>query len=82
MGRNQVHSDEPFLQWQLGILKDSANSTREIVLALVTTVTTISTSDTVVLATVWTYNVITPTSLCKSILANILAVEVVDNRDN
>ena len=51
-------------------------------LAVVAAITSVSTSHTVVLTAMWANNVITPTNLCKRLLANLFVVEVVDDCDN
>jgi hypothetical protein len=48
-------------------------------LALIAAETTVRTSCTVVLATVGAYNVLTPTYLGKSLLADVFVVEVLNH---
>jgi hypothetical protein len=67
------------LEWEFGVLKDSACKTREVMLASIAAKTTISTSCAMVFATMGAHNVITPTCFDKSILANFLVMEVVDD---
>ena len=51
-------------------------------LAVVAAITSVSTSHTMVFATMGTNNIVTPTCLHKRLLANVLVVEVVDDCDN
>lgn len=51
-------------------------------LAVVAAITSVSTSHTVVLATMGANHIITPTNLRKCLLANLLVVEVVNDCDN
>ena len=51
-------------------------------LALIATITSVSTSYTVVFFTMGAYNVITPTYLGKRLLADVFVVEVVNHCDN
>jgi hypothetical protein len=73
---NEVHGNEPLLQGQFGVLEYRACGAREVVLALVATETSVSTSDTMVLSAMWAYDITTPTCLCESLLADILAAEI------
>ena len=51
-------------------------------LAVVAAITSVSTSHTVVLTAMGANDVITPTNLRKRLLADLLIIEVVDDRDN
>jgi cobalamin synthase len=79
MRRDKVHGNEPLLERKLGVLKDCTCGTGEVMLAVVATITSVSTSHTVVLTAMGANNVITPTNLRKRLLANLFVVEVVDN---
>ena len=79
MGRDKVHGNEPLLEWQLGVLKDSTRKTREVMLAVVATETSIGTSHAMVVSAMRANHIVTPTNIHKCLLANILIVEVLDN---
>jgi hypothetical protein len=76
---NEIHGNEPLLERQFGVLKDSAFKTREIALALVAAKFAILASGAMVLSTKRANHVITPTCFNKSILANVFVIEVVDD---
>jgi hypothetical protein len=67
------------LEWQFGILKDSAFKTREIALAFIAAKFAILASGTMVLSTKRTNHVITPTSIHKCFFADVFVIEVVDD---
>jgi hypothetical protein len=57
MRRDKVHSQEPLDKWQLGILKDCTNKTREVPSASLATELTILAYNTMMTTTIWAYNV-------------------------
>ena len=79
MGRDKVHGNKPLLERKLGVLKDSTRKTREVMLAIVATETSIGTSYTMVLSAMRANHIVTPTNIHKCLLANVLIVEVLDN---
>jgi hypothetical protein len=80
VGRDKVHSNEPLDKWQLGILENCANETREILVAPCAMVTSILGHLAMVLATIRANNVLlvtnTPTCLSDGLLALVIRGEV------
>ena len=79
MRRNKIHCYEPFLKWKVGIFKYRSNQAREVMLALITTETTVLALYAMVLTTMWTNNIISPTSFCKCLFADILVIEMINH---
>ena len=83
MGRDKIHSQEPLDEWQLGILEDSTNETREILATVLATELTVLASHAVMTATVRTNNItIRPTTFDDGLLALLVRVEIRGEGDN
>jgi hypothetical protein len=81
--RDKVHSQEPLDKWQLGILEDSTNETREILATVLATELTVLASHAVMTTTVGAYYItIRPTTLDDGLLAFLVRVEIRGEGDN
>ena len=78
--RDKVHSQEPLDEWQLGILKDSTNKARKVLVAPCAMETSILGHLAVMLTTIRANNVLpftnTPTTLYDSLLALLIRGEI------
>jgi hypothetical protein len=75
--RYEVHSNKPLNEWQFGILKDSTHQAREISSTTLATKSTISSYYTMMLSTIWAYNItINPTTFNDGLLTHFFRVEV------
>ena len=77
---DKIHSNEPLDEWQLCILKDSTDKTREVLVAFSTVETSILGHFAMMLTAIRTYNVLfianTPTTLNDGLLALLVRSEI------
>jgi hypothetical protein len=77
---DKVHCNKPLNKRQLSIVENSLDKTREILATVLTTELTVFANNTVMLVTVWTFNILlvthTPTCFCNGLLALLVCVEV------
>jgi hypothetical protein len=80
MRRDKVHCQEPLDKWQLGILKDSTNEAREVLVAPCAMETTILGHLAMMLTTIRANNVLfltnTPSTLYDGLLAFVIRGEI------
>lgn len=82
MGRDKIHGNEPLLMRQFGVLKDCTCGAGEVMLAVVASKTPVSMSYAMVLSAMGAYYIVTPTNINKCLLANVLVVEMVNDRND
>ena len=86
MRRDKVHCQEPLDKWQLGILKDSTNEAREVLVAPCAMETTILGHLAMMLTAIRANNVLlltdTPTTLNDGLLSLLIRSEIRGKGDN
>ena len=82
MGSNQIHSNEPLGKWNFGVLKDSADKAREVLVAMCAVESSVLGGLAVVFATIRADDVtVCPSAFDDSLLAGGFVIEVIGKRD-